>query len=171
MYTLPTTQGPPRAWIGSQEGRMKLDGKIEIAAPAMEVWAFILDPEQLSGCVPGVRDVQAVDEQTFTGRITAAVGPMQSDFAFRSVIVRADFPTDLGVAMTGTDSMTKSTLTADVTIALEAPDAGHTLLRYHAVVTIKGRLSILGDMMLRATAGAMIGEVAKRMRTRLEAAA
>ena len=149
---------------------MKLDGRIEIAAPAEAVWAFILDPDRLSSCVPGVRDVQAVDDRTFTGRITAAVGPMQSDFDFRSVIVRADFPGDLGVAMTGSDAMTKSTLTSDVGIALESPEPGRTVMRYKATVTIKGRLSILGEMILRATAGAMIGEVAKRMRAQLEAA-
>jgi len=153
---------------------MKLGGKIDIAAPASEVWAFILDPERLSGCVTGVRDGQAVDDRTFTGSITAAVGPIQSDFAFRSVIVRAAFPSDLGVSdlgveMTGTDTMTRSTLTAEVAVALESPDADQTLLRYRAVVAIKGRLSILGEMILRATAGAMIGEVAKRMRAQLEA--
>lgn len=149
---------------------MKLDGRIEIAAPAEQVWSFILDPDRLSSCVPGVRDVQAIDDRTFTGRITASVGPMQSDFDFRSVIVRAAFPDDLGVEMTGTDAMTKSTLIAAVTIALDAPDATHTVMRYKANVTIKGRLSILGEMILRATAGAMIGEVAKRMRAQLEAA-
>lgn len=149
---------------------MKLDGRIEIAAPAEAVWAFILDPDRLSSCVPGVRDVQAVDDRTFTGRISAAVGPMQSDFDFRSVIVRADFPGDLGVEMTGIDSMTKSKMTAEVTIALDVPDPAHTVMRYRATVTIKGRLSILGEMILRASAGAMIGEVAKRMRAQLEAA-
>ena len=71
---------------------MKLDGRIEIGAPAREVWDFVLDPERLSSCVPGVRDVQAIDERTFTGRISAAVGPMQSDFAFQCVITRAEFP-------------------------------------------------------------------------------
>jgi carbon monoxide dehydrogenase subunit G len=148
---------------------MRLDGRIEVAAPAERVWAFILDPERLSSCVPGVRDVEAVDDRTFAGRITASVGPMQSDFEFRSVVVRSSFPDDLGVEMTGTDAMTKSTLTAAVTIALDAPDPGRTVMRYQASVAIKGRLSILGEMFLRATAGAMIGEVAKRMRAQLEA--
>ena len=66
--------------------------------------------------------------------------------------------------------MTRSTLTADVDIALDSPEPGRTVMRYRATVTIKGRLSILGEMILRATAGAMIGEVAKRMRAQLEAA-
>ena len=149
---------------------MKLDGRIEIAAPPAAVWAFLLDPEQLSSCVPGVRDVQAVDDRTFTGRIGLAVGPMQSDMAFRSVIVREDFPGDLGVTMTGTDALTKSTMTSEVTIALDEPDAGRTVLRYRAQVDVKGRLAILGDMILRASAGAVINEVAKRLRSRLESA-
>ena len=101
---------------------MKLDGRIEIAAPAADVWAFILDPERLGACVPGARNVRKLDDRTFAGSVTAAVGPMQSDFDFTTVVVRADFPGDLGVELTGTDSMTKSSLTAEVAIALETPD-------------------------------------------------
>jgi carbon monoxide dehydrogenase subunit G len=149
---------------------MKLDGRIEIAAPAADVWAFINDPERLASCVPGVRDVQAVDDRTFRGSISAAVGPMQSDFDFTSVITRSAFPTDLEVEMSGVDSMTKSQLTANVTATLESPEAARTLLVYRATVNVKGRLAILGEMILRATAGAMIGEVAKRMRASLESA-
>jgi carbon monoxide dehydrogenase subunit G len=149
---------------------MKLDGRIEIAAPASQVWAFINDPEQLASCVPGARDVRAVDERTFAGSISAAVGPMQSDFDFTSVITRADFPTDLEVEMNGVDSMTRSPLVADVHVALESPEHDRTLLVYRATVNVKGRLAILGEMILRATAGAMIGEVARNMRSRLEAA-
>ena len=99
---------------------MKLDGRIEIAAPAVDVWAFILDPERLGACVPGARNVRKLDDRTFAGSVTAAVGPMQSDFDFTTVVVRADFPGDLGVELTGTDSMTKSSLTAEVAIALDA---------------------------------------------------
>ena len=148
---------------------MKLDGRIEIAAPAADVWAFILDPGRLGTCVPGARNVRAIDERTFAGSVTAAVGPMQSDFDFTSVIVRADPPAHLGVELTGTDSMTKSSLTATVAILLEAPDPARTVMAYQARIAIGGRLAILGEMILRATAGAMIGEVAKRMRAQLEA--
>jgi hypothetical protein len=47
-----------------------------------------------------------------------------------------------------------------------SPDA--TDLTYQAVVKVKGRLAILGEMMLRATAGMMIGEVTRCLRSRLE---
>lgn len=147
---------------------MKLEGRIEIAAPAPAVWAFLLDPERLSACVPGVRDVRAVDERTFSGRISASVGPMSSDFDFLTSVTREHFPDDLGVTMSGTDAMTKSTMTAAVAIALDAPAPERTVMTYRADLAVKGRLAILGEMILRASAGAMIGEVAKRMRAALE---
>ena len=150
---------------------MKLDGRIDIAAPPGAVWAVLIDPLSLAGCVPGVEAVRQVDDRTFEGEISASVGPKSADFAFRSVIGRADFPTDLEVTATGSDSLTGSTLTADVHAGLETPDGATTRLVYRADVRISGRLAILGDMVVRATAGMIIGEVARCLRARLEAPA
>jgi carbon monoxide dehydrogenase subunit G len=149
---------------------MKLDGRIEIGAPAQAVWAAVIDPVSLAACVPGVQEVRRIDDRTFEGQINASVGPMESDFAFRSVINRADFPTDLEVETSGTDSLTRSTLIATVTAEVESPAADRSVLVYHADVRISGRLAILGDMVLRATAGVIIGEVAKCLRRTLEGA-
>lgn len=146
---------------------MKLKGQIEIAAAPSAVWELLIDPLTLAGCVPGVNDVRRVDDQTFEGSITAQVGPMAGDFAFTSVITRADFPNDLLVQIHGVDSVTKSRLEADVQAHLvEAGSA--TLLVYDSVIKVRGRLAILGEMVLRATASVMISQVTKCLRTRLE---
>jgi carbon monoxide dehydrogenase subunit G len=147
---------------------MKLDGTIAIAAPAADVWALIINPISLSGCMPGVQDIRQIDERTFDGTISASVGPIDGNFAFRSVMTRAVFPDDLVVAVEGTDSVTKSRLLMDVVVALAESGPGATDLTYHAEVRVKGRLAILGEMMLRATAGMMIGEVTKCLRSQLE---
>jgi carbon monoxide dehydrogenase subunit G len=150
---------------------MKLAGQIEIAAPADRVWALVNDPISLAGCVPGVQDVRQIDARTFGGSITAAVGPMEGQFEFTAVIERSDFPSDLLVEMTGVDSVTKSTLVATVQCSLELLDPGRTRLVYTATINVKGRLAILGDMILRATASVMIGELVKCLKARLEPAA
>ena len=149
---------------------MKLSGQIEIAAPADGVWALMNDPVSLAACVPGVQDVRQVDARTFGGSITAAVGPMEGHFEFSAVIQRSDFPSDLLVEMTGIDSVTKSTLVATIGSSLERLAPDRTRLAYTATITIKGRLAILGDMILRATASVMIGELVKCLKARLEAA-
>jgi carbon monoxide dehydrogenase subunit G len=148
---------------------MKLDGTIQVAAPAGAVWALIISPISLSACMPGVQDIRQLDERTFEGTIAAAVGPVDGQFAFRSVLTRAIFPDDLTVAVEGSDSVTRSRLEMDVAVSLAEQGPASTLLTYHAVVRVKGRLAILGEMMLRATAGLMIGEVTKCLRSQLEA--
>jgi carbon monoxide dehydrogenase subunit G len=148
---------------------VKLDGSIEIAADPERVWAVIIDPVSLASCVPGVREVRQLDARTFEGSISAAVGPIEGDFSFTSVLTDVAFPDRLVVAVDGTDSVTKSRLRADVEASV-AERGGATHLRYHATITVKGRLAILGEMVLRATAGVIIGQVTRCIRARLEAA-
>jgi carbon monoxide dehydrogenase subunit G len=147
---------------------MKLDGTIPIAAPARDVWNLVIDPIGLARCMPGVQDIRQVDDRTFEGTILASVGPIDGSFTFRSVLTTADFPNDLVVEVAGTDSVTKSRLEMTVRAALSDPAPSATDLAYHADVRVKGRLAILGEMVLRATAGVMIGEVTKCLRSQLE---
>jgi carbon monoxide dehydrogenase subunit G len=147
---------------------VKLDGTISMAASAADVWALIIDPISLSACMPGVQDIRQIDDRTFEGTISASVGPIDGNFAFRSVMTRAVFPDDLVVRVEGTDSVTKSRLEMDVVVALSELGSESTDLTYRAEVRVKGRLAILGEMMLRATAGMMIGEVTKCLRSQLD---
>ena len=147
---------------------MKLDGTISMAASAADVWALIINPISLSACMPGVQDIRQIDDRTFEGTISASVGPIDGNFAFRSVMTRAVFPDDLVVRVEGTDSVTKSRLEMDVVVALSELGSESTDLTYRAEVRVKGRLAILGEMMLRATAGMMIGEVTKCLRSQLD---
>lgn len=150
---------------------MKLDGAIDIAADAASVWAVVIDPVSLSSCVPGVSGVRQVDASTFEGSISAAVGPIEGTFTFTSVLTDVAFPDRLVVAVDGIDSVTGSRLHADVHASLVTTAADRTRLRYGATITVKGRLAILGEMVLRATANVIIGQVVKCLRSRVEPAA
>jgi uncharacterized protein len=145
---------------------MKLAGAVDIMAPPRTVWEHVLDPMNLAACVPGSRGVRKVDDRTIEGSITVAVGPMEADFSFTSLITRSDFP-DLVVEMTGVDSMTKSTLSAEIAVVFDSDEEARTRMRYEAIVQTRGRLSILGDIVLRATAGAMVDKVARCLQARL----
>jgi uncharacterized protein len=149
---------------------VKLDGSIQIAADAASVWAVVIDPVSLSSCVPGVSGVRQVDPSTFEGSISAAVGPIEGNFAFTSVLAEVVFPDRLVVGVDGIDSVTRSRLHADVRASLVATAPDRTEFRYAATITVKGRLAILGEMVLRATANAIIGQVVKCLRSRVEPA-
>lgn len=148
---------------------MRLEGTIDIAAPPEAVWAVLIDPRDLAACVPGVSDVRPVDDRTFEGSVRASVGPIDGDFSFRSVLTEMTYPDTLVVDVEGTDSVTKSRVVAHIEAGLTSSSDESTTLAYHATIAIKGRLAIIGDMVLRATAGVMIGQVTKCLRSRLEA--
>ncbi len=152
---------------------MKLRGTIRIAAPSRAVWDMIVTPASLATCVPGVRDIRQVDERTFEGTISVAVGPMDGDFPFSAVLERTDYPDGLVVRLIGTDTVTRSRLEASIRAAVAPTDAppaqpAGTELAYDAVVNVKGRLAILGEMVLRATASLMIDHATRCLRDRLE---
>lgn len=147
---------------------MRLDGTIDIAAPRSEVWAVVVDPRDLAACVPGVSEIRQIDGRTFAGAVRASIGPIDGEFSFQAVLSELSAPSDLVVDVEGRDSVTSSRVVTHLVATLSEPEPGRTTLTYHATVSVKGRLAIVGEMVLRATAGMMIGQVSRCLRSRLE---
>ncbi len=146
---------------------MKYQGKVSLQATAETVWDVVLDIEQFADCMPGMQDLEKIDDRTFEGGMSAKVGPVSGDIRFRSQIVDVDPHVSLTAHVEGEDSLTKSTMTSDITMTL-APDGTSTELTYVAEVNIKGRLGIVGDMILRATGVQVIEEFFNRLRKKVE---
>jgi carbon monoxide dehydrogenase subunit G len=99
--------------------------------------------------------------------LAAAVGPISGKFSFRSTILESRPPEQMVVRTAGTDSATKSAVNADMTVDLHKVTDLKTVMAYRADVKIKGRLAILGDMVLRATVTLILQEFARRLRREL----
>src|SRR5688572_11161489 len=120
---------------------MIFDGKIDLQVPANEAWDFLIDINKFSGCLPGIDEVTQIDDKTFEGVLAAAVGPISGKFSFRSTIVESRPPEQMVVRTEGTDSVTKSTVSADMTVDLRKVSEQKTQMEYRADVKIKGRLA------------------------------
>jgi uncharacterized protein len=147
---------------------VNFEGSISIKAPRAEVWDLLLDIDRFAACVPGVESVTQVDERTFDGVILATVGPMSGKFSFRAQITESTPPSQMVTELIGTDSVTKSTVSSSTNMTLASVSDEQTELRYVSNVDIKGRLAILGDMVMRATATLMLEEFGNRVRRELE---
>jgi uncharacterized protein len=143
---------------------MIFDGKIDLDVPVQKVWEFLIDINKFSTCLPGIDEVKQIDDKTFDGIISATVGPISGKFNFRSTIVESRPPEQMVVRTEGTDSVTKSTVNADMTVDLRSISDTKSQMDYQADVKIKGRLAILGDMVLRATATLILQEFTRRLR-------
>ena len=146
---------------------MIFEGKCTIDAPCSEVWDFLLNPSSIAACMPGVEDVHQVDDKTFDAVIAATVGPISGKFTFRAHIVESNPPTQMRAEIDGTDSVTRSALSAKMAMTLDPIGPAMTELTYRATVDIKGRLAILGEMVLRATTTLIVEESTRRLQTQL----
>jgi carbon monoxide dehydrogenase subunit G len=63
----------------------------------------------------------------------------------------------------GTDTVTKSRVNADMVVDLRRVSENESQMDYKADVKVKGRLGILGDMVLRATATLILQEFTNRL--------
>lgn len=142
---------------------MILEGKIDLEVPVQNAWDFLIDIEKFSTCLPGIDEVKQIDDKTFDGIISATVGPISGKFNFRSTIVESKPPVQMVVRTEGTDTVTKSAVNADMTVDLRAVSDEKSQMDYRADVKIKGRLGILGDMVLRATATLILQEFTRRL--------
>lgn len=147
---------------------MILEGKIDLAVPASSVWDFLMDVNRFASCVPGLEQVTQIDERTFDGVVRATVGPISGNVTFRSTIFDSTPQSKMMVQTDGTDSVTRSAVGAKLTVTLNEAIENRTELSYHADITVKGRLAILGDMVLRTTGALMLEEFTKRLREKLE---
>src|SRR5215470_1004300 len=142
---------------------MIFDGKIDLGVPAQEAWDFLIDINKFSTCLPGIDQITQIDDKTFDGVISATVGPISGKFTFRATIVESRPPDQMVVRTEGTDSVTKSIVNTDMTVDLRKLSDNKTQMDYKADVKIKGRLAILGDMVLRATATLILQEFTRRL--------
>jgi carbon monoxide dehydrogenase subunit G len=148
---------------------MRLTGKLEAGVPRDRVWAFLMDLDEFAGCIPGLESIAPVDDSTFDGVIGAKVGPIAGAFRFRASITDRQEPDRMVVAVDGAESTTGSKLGATITLSLAGIEERRTSLSYQADVNLSGKLAIIGEMVMRATAGVLLDEFADRMRRRLEA--
>jgi carbon monoxide dehydrogenase subunit G len=129
---------------------MILDGKIDLDVSAEKAWEFLIDIKKFSTCLPGIDEVRQIDDKTFDGVISAT-------------ILESQPPAQMVVRTEGQDSVTKSTINADMTVELRRVSQAKTEMDYKADVKITGRLAILGDMVLRATATLILQEFTRRL--------
>jgi uncharacterized protein len=142
---------------------MIFDGKIDLDVPVNKAWDFLIDINKFSACLPGIEEVKQIDDKTFEGALGATVGPISGKFKFRATIVESRPPDQMVVRTEGTDSVTRSIVNTDMTVDLRELSSNKTQMDYKADVKIKGRLAILGDMVLRATATLILQEFTRRL--------
>jgi carbon monoxide dehydrogenase subunit G len=145
---------------------MQFSGTTDINAPRDRVWAFVIDPNQVGQCGPGVESIEVVDADHFKATAKVGIGFINARF-----VVSAEFaerqPPDRAV-IKAHGQAPGSAVDGTATMTLSDAPSGGTRMDWSADVAIAGSLASLGARLIEGTASTMIGQTFECMKTQLE---
>ena len=146
---------------------MHFEGSVPINASREKVWAFLMDPEQVGECGPGVEKIEVIDETHFKAAAKVGIGFISARFNVNMEIAEAE-PPDRAV-MKAHGQAPGSAVDATAQMHLSDGEDGGTLMDWSADVNLSGTLASVGARMIEGTANKMIGQTFECMKTKLEA--
>jgi carbon monoxide dehydrogenase subunit G len=146
---------------------MQFSGTVQIAAPRDRVWDFLMDPNQVGSCGPGVESIEVIDADHFKAKAKVGVGFISARFVVDMTVAQRNEP-DLAV-LKAHGQAPGSAVDATANMSLSGPPEGPTTMDWSADVTIAGTLASVGARMIEGTANKMIGQTFDCIRSKLEA--
>ena len=147
---------------------MKVEKTFTVQAPPQTVWDFAKDPEKMAPCIPGCKEITAVDATHYKARVAVKVGPISAKFNLDLEIVEETPPVEIISKTRGEEGTRASMLTADNVVRLRANDDGSTEVYCSSESSITGRLGKYGAGMMMKKADAIWEKLAQNVSRAIE---
>ena len=146
---------------------MEIEKTLALAAPATRVWALLLDPNVMGGCVPGMQSIEVVSDTEYISQIHVKIAFVSAKFKIKTTIVEQQAPRYLRCEGTGEDTSVASSLKQESELFLtELPDGG-TELRIKVQVDVLGRLGTFGLSVMKTKSDRMWDEFCANLVARI----
>jgi carbon monoxide dehydrogenase subunit G len=146
---------------------MQFSGTTEINAPREKVWAFVIDPQRVGWCGPGVESIEEVDSTHFKARAKVGIGVISARFNVNLELIDAAEPDRAVIRASG--QAPGSAVDARGEMVLSGPAEGPTTMAWSADVQIMGTIASVGSRLIEGTANKLIAQSFDCMRAKLEA--
>jgi uncharacterized protein len=145
---------------------MHFEGTVQINAPRDKVWAFVIDPNQVGQCGPGVESIEVIDDSHFKATAKVGVGFISARFIVNMEFVDLQAPDAATIKAHG--QAPGSAVDADALMRLSDGADGGTTMDWAADVNISGTIASVGARLIEGTANKMIGQTFDCMKSKLE---
>lgn len=150
---------------------MRIEERFEVQASPDAVWAFLLEPERISPCIPGCEELAVEHPGRYRAVIKVQVGPIGAAFRVVVEVTEQQAPSFLRAVIRGEEGTRASVLTAHNELHLRPLDGSGTEISYSSEVSVVGRLGKFGLGVMQKKARTLGGEFAERLRAAIGSAA
>lgn len=147
---------------------MEIENTFTVAATPDTVYAYLLDVNQVAGCVPGAQLSEIVDPTTFKGKVRIKVGPVTVSYDGTARITsRDDASRTAAISAEGKESAGQGSAQATTTMYV-TPEGEGSLVRFATDFTVVGRVAQFGRGIMEDVSKRIVDQMAQCIRTRLE---
>jgi len=147
---------------------MEIEKTLTVAAAPQRVWALLLDPQVMGGCVPGMKSIDVVSDVEYVALMHVKIAFINAKFKLRTTIVEQREPSYLRAEGTGEDASVASSLKQQSEIFLTPAAEGGTELRIKVNVDVLGRLGTFGLSVMKTKADRMWEEFGANLAARID---
>ena len=149
---------------------LKLAEELALNAPIDEVWRLLRDTSRLTGLLPGVENVESLNEAAVEGyaaRVSEKIGPFKLTMNLEVRVIETVEASLLKAAIKGADSMGLNRVTGSMQIALNPAPSG-TQMRFEASIEVLGKLATLGAVPIRRRTTQAFAEFAQNIQKQFD---
>jgi carbon monoxide dehydrogenase subunit G len=147
---------------------VEIEKTLTVAASPQRVWALLLDPQVMGGCVPGMKSIDVVSDVEYVALMHVKIAFINARFKLRTTIVEQREPSYLRAEGTGEDASVASSLKQQSEIFLMPTAEGGTELRIKVQVDVLGRLGTFGLSVMKTKADRMWEEFGANLAARID---
>jgi carbon monoxide dehydrogenase subunit G len=144
---------------------LKLAEDLALNAPIDEVWRLLRDTSRLTELLPGVENVESLNEagvEGYAAKVSEKVGPFKLTMKLEVRVIETVEASLLKAAIKGADSMGLNRVTGSMQIALNPAPSG-TQMRFEASIEVLGKLATLGAVPIRRRTTQAFAEFAQNI--------
>jgi len=148
---------------------MQLENSFIIQAPPDRVFAYLLDPHNVVGCVPGAELTEEVDATTFKGKMKIKVGPITVAYSGTArMLDRNDEQRTATLEGEGRETTGPGSGRGKAVMSV-TPDPEGSLVKVVTEFTLTGRVAQFGRGVIEDVSRRMVREVAECLQANLHA--
>jgi uncharacterized protein len=147
---------------------MHFKGTFNVKTTKDKVFNLLMDPNQISQCMPDLQKLEVKSPEDYTAVIKAGVSFIRGDFNMHFTVVEKTAPTHAKLVAHGTGI--GSTIDMDTLMDLsDAPDGG-TSMKWSAEAKIGGRIATVGQRLIEGQSEKIIKQLFTCLEGKLNAA-
>jgi len=151
---------------------MQIENSFAVGAPPDRVYRFLLDVNQVVGCMPGAELSEVVDPSTFKGKVKIKVGPITVAYNGTAKIAERDEDARKATLQAeGRETTGPGSARATAAMSVEEGEGGGSLVRIGTDFTVAGRGAQFGRGVMEDVSRRLIGQMADCIKAQLEAPA